>query len=55
MKRMKLKNRTYQPLQLIIKGSTHLVGPRNDIIVLEITSQMKKLIKKGFITVKPIR
>lgn len=54
-KRMKLKNKTYQPLQLIINESTHLVNARNDIIVFEITSQMKKLIKKGFITINFIK
>ncbi|HUS50011.1 MAG TPA: hypothetical protein VMZ91_07590 [Candidatus Paceibacterota bacterium] len=55
LRRMKLKNKTYQPLQLMINGSTHLVSARNDIIVLEITSQMKKLEKKGFITIRLVR
>lgn len=55
MNKMKLKNKTYQPFQFIINESTHLVNARSDILIFEITSQIKKMEKKGFISVKLMR
>jgi hypothetical protein len=56
--RLLIKNKTYQPIQLIKNSGTHIINSRgnNDsLVVTELTTQMKNLIKKGLISVKPIR
>jgi hypothetical protein len=59
-KRIKIKNKTYQPLQLIINGETVIlegVGFKNEMIIPEeeITEQIKNLSNKKLVSLIKVR
>lgn len=47
----KIKNKTYQPIPLIIDGSTKLLPKRKSRIVEEVTPQMIALKTQGLIQI----
>lgn len=47
----KIKNKTYQPLILIIGDQHVTLGPRKTMKVLTITKQMKNLELRGFLQI----
>lgn len=53
-KRYVIKNRTFQPFQLIIRGQSYILKARNEkekIIITETTPQINNLLKKQLITI----
>jgi len=59
-KRIKIKNKTYQPLQLIINGETVIlegVGFKNEMIIPEeeITEQIKNLYNQKLVSLIKVR
>lgn len=58
MKSLKLTNKTYQPLQLIIDNSVYIVGSRgnnNIIIIPHLTIQIQNLVDKELIKISKVR
>lgn len=47
----KIKNKTYQPIPLIINGTTRLLPKRKSKIVEEVTPQMVVLKSQGLIQI----
>jgi len=53
-----LHNKTYQPMQILVNGTTCIVGARgksDNIIINKVTPQMKNLLKKRLITIKDMK
>lgn len=51
----KIKNKTYQPLMLIIDEKHVTLGPRKTMKVGTITKQMKNLESRGFLQIIKIQ
>lgn len=47
----RIKNKTYQPLMIIIEDNTVTLGPRKSTEVTTITKQMKNLELRGFLQI----
>jgi hypothetical protein len=48
---VKIKNKTYQPIPLIINGETKLLPKRKSKLVEEVTSQMIALKAQGLVQI----
>ena len=48
---IKIKNKTYQPIPLMINGTTRLLPKRKSRVVEEVTSQMIALKSQGLIQI----
>lgn len=51
----KIKNKTYQPLIIIVDDAHATLGPRKTMMVPNITKQMKNLESRGFLQIIKIQ